>query len=93
LEALRRELHEEAGVTDYEIIKLLGVTHVFNEKTKINKASGLPYPTNGYIPHYLVQTKNWTRYPVGEEIIEANVFGLDTEVIKDGYYEFILKTL
>lgn len=93
MEALRRELHEEAWITDYKIIKLHGVTHITNEKNKINKATGILYPTKGYIPHFLIQTKNWTRYPVWEEIIEANLFDLDTLVIQDGYYEYILKSL
>jgi hypothetical protein len=39
LEALDRELHEEAGITNYKIVKLHGVTHVTNHEEKLNKAT------------------------------------------------------
>lgn len=90
MQALRRELHEEAGITDYEVVRLHGVTHITNHQVKINKATGLPYPPKGYIPHFLIETKNWIRYPVWEEIIEANIFELDTTTIQSEYYNQIL---
>jgi 8-oxo-dGTP pyrophosphatase MutT (NUDIX family) len=39
MQALRRELHEEAGITNYTIVKLHGVTHVTNHEAKLNKAT------------------------------------------------------
>lgn len=92
MEALGREIHEEAWITDYKVMRLHGVTHVINHEEKINKATWAPYPAIAYIPHFVIHTKNWERYPVWEEIIEANIFEPKSSPIREWYHLNVLES-
>ena len=92
-EALHRELHEEAGISSYTIKSLHGVTHAINSIDITNKATWTPYPKHWYIPFFLIEADDWMRYPVWEEMEEAQLFEFDNLPGLNEYHRMIIKSL
>lgn len=73
IEALTRELHEEAGLTKISNIEMFGYNEIVNpDIEKINKATGKPYPKYAYNAHFIVQA---TSKPIGCQDDSCNAIG------------------
>ena len=81
-QALYREVHEETGVVASES-RLFGYMKVTNKKERMNKATGIPFPTLNYIPYFLLETDRIPDPHLGADVMEVAVCALDSEIIRN----------
>ena len=91
-QTLRREMHEEAGITNITSFQLLAYFLINSDTPKINPATNQPYPNPSIIPCFLVEFSDTVLTPItGKECLASQAFSISDPEVKTSFaYRTIL---